>query len=45
LLTAGREILFTIYFETDPQVSIDISAGIGKKLFADNLMDLLLKSR
>jgi hypothetical protein len=44
LLTVGREFHFPIDFETNRQVSYDITNG-EKKLFADNLTDLLLKSR
>jgi hypothetical protein len=45
LLTVGREFFhFPINFETNRQVSYDISSE-EKKLFADNLTDLLLKSR
>jgi hypothetical protein len=44
LLTVGREFHFPIDFETNRQVSYDIS-NEEKKLFADNLTDLLLKSR
>jgi hypothetical protein len=44
LLTVGREFHFPIDFETNRQVPYDISDG-EKKLFADNLTDLLLKSR
>jgi hypothetical protein len=44
LLTVGREFHFPIDFETNRQVPYNISDG-EKKLFADNLTDLLLKSR
>jgi hypothetical protein len=44
LQPAGREFHFPIDFETNHQVSYGISNG-EKKLFANNLTDLLLKSR
>jgi hypothetical protein len=44
LLTVGREFRFPIDFEADRRISFEISDR-EKKLFAENLMDLLMKSR
>jgi hypothetical protein len=44
LLTVGREFHFPIDFEANRRASFDISDE-EKKLFAENLTDLLLKSR
>jgi hypothetical protein len=44
LLTVGREFRFPIDFEADRIISFEISDR-EKKLFAENLMDLLMKSR
>jgi hypothetical protein len=44
-LTVGREFHFPIDFEANGRVSFEATTDNDKELFAENLTDLLLKSR